>query len=459
MSLVQIACSTSNPADGTTFASIPGLTIVATGSGATRTWRAANAWQANTGIQITSSAGTDAIRTSAFTANLSAAWTDVITTPLAAPTSSLNLLVVRNASAALFRIQWATDGRFFFFDNGAVARVIATAGTLSLGTQYVFQMWFTIGTSSTTGSIHILIKDLAGNTVATYDNTAANLGTAGATLFDIDPGGIVGTYGHSEIQYNDGATSFIAPYTASTPTATGRAAVTITPSSAASTSAAVSGSATIAVASASTAAASGTATGSASLALIPAVTSTTTATAGGTAGLTLTGSSTAATTEVASGTTSVTAAPSSASSSVSGATGTAAVTAIPTNTAAAVELTTGSASMSVASSSTSTVTATTTGSASITTDTSSQAWTGVAATGTSTVTLSPVSEAVTPQPGVATGHAVVTLTPSSTASAIDAPRPRRVFTATLDSRPWSASLNDRTLTATLDPRRWEARLG
>lgn len=222
MALVQIGCSTSNPVDGTAVGTPTGFQAPTTGSGTTRTWRSSVAWRANTGIQISAGGNTDAFRTVVFTGNASVALTGFLTMPASTGVTK-TLAVWRTSAGVAFRLQWSASGELTILDTGSTVRVIATAGVLSNSTGYGFQSWVTQAGSGAS-KLHVLITNTAGTTLATLDSDVVNLGTNLLTHFDFDPGGSAVVYGWSEIQYEDGRTSYI-PFWATASAATGTVAL------------------------------------------------------------------------------------------------------------------------------------------------------------------------------------------------------------------------------------------
>lgn len=225
MTLLQFLI-TGQPNGTTATTGNTGASLVNPGTGGTIVWDTSVGSHGSTGLkQTTTTAGqSNVVRFAMSAASYQVQATAKITIPATTPGGEYTLLMMRNGSGKCFSIAYETTGEIRMLDSAnSSPYTVASAGTLTAGTQYVFSVVATNASpyGAGNGSCTVKIYAVGSSTpIASQTFTGKNFGTA--TFSDINSGGttVTGSHGIVDLQVNDGAGSEIPDYVATIPLST-----------------------------------------------------------------------------------------------------------------------------------------------------------------------------------------------------------------------------------------------
>lgn len=174
-------------------------------------------------IMATGTTPASLVRVTSLASNAQYSVSFFIKTPASNPASALDLHGPRGTSG-MGTLQWSPTGKLQWRDLTPTTFDIAAAGVLSANTFYRVTVRYTVNTTTgTAGTLKVNVYTLTGTAVsgANIDNSTVNLGTSPIVGMQWGSSqGIAGTFGVDEIQIEDGITTEIADYVASTPLST-----------------------------------------------------------------------------------------------------------------------------------------------------------------------------------------------------------------------------------------------
>jgi PKD repeat protein len=210
---------------GTSGSNTIGATTVSVGTGSITydTTMKASVSGGAYGLKFTYSAasGTCLVRLAPNAGNTTMAFSGVYTTPSTQPGAAADNIVfatLRNSGGAVFKMIYSNARQIKLGDAGSLSPTMTP--TLTGATKYRFEVILIAGTGSTDSITVKIYPDTSGAAVLdTYTTSAANLGTTAIVSGDF---GVIGGSGHpaeantsgwDNIQFNDGSSVEIGPYT------------------------------------------------------------------------------------------------------------------------------------------------------------------------------------------------------------------------------------------------------
>lgn len=157
----------------------------------------------------------------------------VVKIPSTLPSITFPVVRIRNASGDVLAVNYSTSGSVTVSDAGGTINTLLTAGQATAGTQFRFQVYGTVGASTTTGNYtakaYTQSTGIQAGSTVTVSN--ANMGTTAVNNFRVGVANTVSnmTVDVDDVQINDGTTTPIGDLTTNTtpPTITASANQTI----------------------------------------------------------------------------------------------------------------------------------------------------------------------------------------------------------------------------------------
>lgn len=217
----NVANGTGITGSGSSNSNLAGISTYNVSSPSTMAWVTdSGAGTGQTVLQLGVSTGTDIARWNLNASNDFLAVSCLLKVPASAAEANAPVMGIRYASGYALKLGFDTTNRPYVIDFANTVKFIATAGTLTAGSWYRFEQLIH-GNSTTAGDVQCNVYTPTGTTpVATLTHwTNANL-TAN-TLAAVELGNTSSnavTFSAANLQFNDGATTEIGPY--STPLST-----------------------------------------------------------------------------------------------------------------------------------------------------------------------------------------------------------------------------------------------